>query len=706
MKIDLSQFRDTFLQECADRIDSMESGLLQLRSAPDDVELLKSIFRAAHSIKGGAGSFGMHNLAQFTHSLENLLDRLRSLEMEATDEVIDVLLRSVDVLRGLLQIGPDVAMPPAALRLGKRIMALIPEDMDLTVHDACELPVRAPHPAEGRLEIHMYKVEFRPHRDMFASGTNPIVLLRNLAALGTASCCHLHDDELPGLSDLDPSQCYLSWTIELLSTCDEGELRDVFEFVEHLAEICIDRVDAKEQLVNSPDRHPAPATVLTPRQEPTKSSSRVGPSAANLQRTASLRPAAAGESSSIQVAIDKVDCLIDIVGELVIAHAMTAQMVETFELGCLPRLREAVASMERNTRELHKQVMGIRMLPVGRLFQRYVRTVYDIAKNKGKLIRLELRGEDTEIDKSMLESLSDPLTHLVRNAADHGIESVDVRKAANKLEEGVITLRAFHRSGRIVIEVSDDGAGIDIDRVRSKAIERGLIGVDSQLNPKQICMLVFEPGFSTQETISELSGRGVGLDVVKNNVQLMNGTVALTSEKGCGTTVTIELPLTLAILEGLLVRVGDQTLVIPLLSVSETVPLREEQIIGLAGKCEALVIRGLPIPLFRLSRFPCLPAWAANDEPHSTTSGFRRLVVIVESGGRRIGLVVDELLGQQQVVVKSLERHLHKIDGIMGATILSDGRVTLIVDTSSIGSSGLFSPETPIGNPRRTMTPD
>jgi two-component system chemotaxis sensor kinase CheA len=329
--------------------------------------------------------------------------------------------------------------------------------------------------------------------------------------------------------------------------------------------------------------------------------------------------------------------------------------------------------------------------------------VYDIAQATGKQIRLETSGEETEIDKSMLELLGDPLTHLVRNSADHGIEAPEVRLAAGKPEEGVIYLKAFHRSGRIVIEISDDGAGIDLDRVRNKAIERGLIASDSQLNDEQLRMLIFEPGFSTREEVSDLSGRGVGMDVVKRNVQQLNGTVSLVSEKGRGSTVTIELPLTLAILEGLLVRVGDRTLVLPLLSVIETVPLRNEQIVRVAERGEVVVIREESVPLLRLSRFLGLPQETAGAT--GVENGNRRLAVIVEAGRRKVGLVVDELLGQQQVVVKSLERHLHKVDGLMGATILGDGRVAPIVDVTGLGAMDLFSLQVPVKGSQQVVLP-
>ncbi len=395
-------------------------------------------------------------------------------------------------------------------------------------------------------------------------------------------------------------------------------------------------------------------------------------------------------------ATEKVDRLIDLVGELVIAQVMTAQMVEDFEPSCLPKLREAVAAMERSTRELHERVMAVRMMPVGTLFQRYGRVVYDIAQATGKQIRLETDGEETEIDKSMLELLGDPLTHLIRNAADHGIESAEVRLAANKPAEGLIHMRAFHRSGRIVIEITDDGAGIDTVRVRAKAVERGLIAEEAELSDDQLRMLIFAPGFSTREEVSDLSGRGVGMDVVKRNVQQLNGTVSLASELGSGSTVSIELPLTLAILEGLLVRVADRTLVLPLLAVVEAVPSMG-RIVRVAEQGEVIVIRGESIPVLRLCRFlgvqldPLDPCALKSADPCAEPAEDQRLVVVAEAGRKKIGLVVDELLGQQQVVVKSLEKNLHKVEGLMGATILGDGRVAPIIDVTALSELNLFS---------------
>jgi two-component system chemotaxis sensor kinase CheA len=354
--------------------------------------------------------------------------------------------------------------------------------------------------------------------------------------------------------------------------------------------------------------------------------------------------------------------------------------------------------------------MAVRMMPVGTLFQRYARVVYDIAQSTGKQIRLETDGEETEIDKSMLELLGDPLTHLIRNAADHGIESPEVRLAADKPEEGLIHMRAFHRSGKIVIEITDDGAGIDTVRVQAKAVERGLVEEQAELSDDQIRMLIFAPGFSTREEVSDLSGRGVGMDVVKRNVQQLNGTVGLTSELGSGSTVSIELPLTLAILEGLLVRVADRTLVLPLLAVVEAVPAKGK-IVRVAEQGEVVVIREESIPVLRLCRFlgvqlegldpGALKSADRVEEPGAEPVEDERLVVVVEAGRRKIGLVVDELLGQQQVVVKSLEKNLHKVEGLMGATILGDGRVAPIIDVTALSELNLFSIAQPGTKTRR-----
>jgi len=683
MKIDLSQFREVFMQESSEHVASMEAGLLQLRSAPADVELMNAIFRAAHSIKGGAGSFGLTNLVRFTHALENLLDLLRAMEISATEEVIGLLLESVDVLSGILEAGENGEVPAGTPGVLERLEKLVTAGPASTSE-----PVEKQQAAPAGLQ--RFRVSFQPNREMFSSGTNPLLLIRNLGALGTVHSCEMDISALPPLRDLDPGQCYLGWAIELSTPEAEGAIREVFEFVEHLAAVSIERIHAPGA---APGAAAGAAVVEKLPPAPSAADPEVKPAATKRGPERRAKAAASTESSSIRVSTDKVDRLIDLVGELVIAHVMTEQMVEKFTPSCLPQLRQAVAAMERSTRELHERVMSIRMMPVGSLFQRYTRTVYDIAQSTGKQIVLELGGEETEIDKSMLELLGDPLTHIIRNSADHGIELPDVRKAAGKPEQGRIKLTAAHRSGRIAIEITDDGAGIDVARVRAKAIERGLIQPETQMTDQQIRMLVFEAGFSTRDVVSDLSGRGVGMDVVKRNIERLSGSVSLTSELGFGSKVTIELPLTLAIVEGLLVRVRDRTLVLPLLSVVETVSPGPGQIVRLAGRGEAIMIHGESVAVLRLSRFLGFSDHSAPDEqgPDSEAANGRSLIVVIESGARKVGLLVDELLGQQQVVLKSLERHLHKVEGLMGATILGDGCVAPIVDVLGIANLDLFS---------------
>jgi two-component system chemotaxis sensor kinase CheA len=693
MKIDLSQFRGTFMQESSEHVLTMESGLFELRSAPQDMETLNAIFRSAHSIKGGAGSFGLTQLVRFTHVLESLLDRLRSMEIPVTEEIIGVLLASVDVLRELLGAEDDHEPPENMAPLLERLRGFTAGNAVVASE-----PKRAGDTTQTTTSA-TYQVQFSPRREMFSSGTNPLVLLRNLASLGTATPC-LQSGELPVLKEIDPEKCYLSWSIDLVTSQPEAAISEVFEFVEHLIDLTIQRCAEDDSsapktlaLSQTVGKQEAIDLTVLPRE--------VSKLTDADERKTNRRASTSAEASSIRVTTDKVDRLIDLVGELVIAHVMTAQMVDTFTPECLPKLREAVAAMERNTRELHERVMSVRMLPIGSLFQRYTRIVYDIGQSTGKSIRLETSGEETEIDKSMLELLGDPLTHLIRNAADHGIESVEVRRAAGKPDEGLIQLRAFHRASRIVIEISDDGAGIDTRLVRSKAIERGLIAADAQLTDDQLRMLIFEPGFSTREQVSDLSGRGVGMDVVKRNVLQLSGTVMLASELGSGSTVSIELPLTLAILEGLLVRVADRTMVLPLLSVVETLAPEEGRIKRIAEQGEVIVVREESIPIIRLCRFVELQyAPAAVTEPGPAAAGGaavthgdeeRHLVVVVEVGRRKIGLLVDELLGQQQVVMKSLEKNFHKVPGLMGATILGDGCVAPILDVTSLAEMNLYS---------------
>jgi len=510
-------------------------------------------------------------------------------------------------------------------------------------------------PSAGRVELRAgdraaaaWSIRFAPSTETFRHGMEPVLVLRELARLGEIAAVEPDTSRLPALELLEPDTCYLAWNVRLRSDRSEQEIRDVFAFVEDGAVL--------EIHPDAAGREEAGADPAAPAGQPKLAAARA-------------------ESGSIRVATAKVDKLIDLVGELVIAQSMAAQILATGGSSALHRLQEVFAEVERYTRELQERVMGIRMLPVGSVFSRFPRVVRDLAAATGKEIALEIHGEETELDKGMIERLSDPLMHLVRNAADHGLETPAGRAAAGKPACGRIWLRARHQGGNVVIEVADDGRGLDPERIYAKALERGLVPEHAEASGDQVCALIFEPGFSTAESVSDLSGRGVGLDVVKKSVEALNGTVAIVNQPGRGVTFRIQLPLTLAILDGLLLRVGDERYVLPLTSIMESIAPRREQVRSVAGKGEVIALRGEPLPLVRLHHL--LHRAAADGEDGG-------LAVIVEHGGRRLALVVDELLGQQQVVIKSLETHFRKVEGVVGATILGDGQPALILDVAAL----------------------
>jgi two-component system, chemotaxis family, sensor kinase CheA len=481
---------------------------------------------------------------------------------------------------------------------------------------------------------------------------DPLLVVRDLASLGQVLECRLDTSGLPRLAEMDPNVCYLAWEMKLDTDGGEGRIRDAFAFVEDGAEIAI-------------ESEPVPPAALLESNAP------LAPVAEPVQHHAVPR-----EISTVRVATDKVDKLVDLVGELVIAQSVAGQILNHFEANRLQELREAFTALERNTRELQERVMAVRMQPVGGVFSRFPRVVRDLAAANGKLMALEVTGEETELDKSVIERLADPITHLVRNSADHGIELPEERRLAGKPDQGTIRLQAYHEGGNVVVEVSDDGRGLDTARIRAKALERGLIAQAETLSDEEAQSLIFRPGFSTAEKVTDLSGRGVGMDVVRRNVESLNGSIGVRSVPGKGASFRIRLPLTLAILDGLLLRIGAPTFVLPLVAIVESIRPRRGDLRLLAGGGEVVTVRGEALPLVRLHQL-----FGVEDAVRDPAAA---AVVIVEHENRRLALLVDELLGQQQVVVKSLEAHFRKVDGAMGATILGDGRVALILDVSGI----------------------
>jgi len=650
MQVDLNRFRETFFQESAEHLAAMETGLLGLDQGSSDPELLNAIFRAAHSIKGASGMFGLDDVTRFTHALESLLDRVRSGEITVTGKLTDLLLRSNDVLRDVLAAAATSGPAPAAMQ------GVLEE---LCVMQRGESAAESPRPRQSDREPSdaargIYCVHFRPSPEMFTQGMDPLLILRDLArlgeGLGESAVAEVDLRALPELPVLDPERCYLAWTGRIETSKTVDEIRDVFAFVEDGAEI---RVEAEEAAAD-PAAPAAPAIAQA-----------TVPAAQTAPRDASIR-----------VATSKVDQLVDLVGELVIAQSMAHAIAHNFSANRLAELQEAIAQMERHIRELQERVMSVRMLPIGHIFGRFPRLVRDLSMQLSKNVRLELAGEDTELDKGVVEQMSDPLTHVIRNAIDHGIEPAAERFRNGKPEQGLIRLEAFHQAGSVIVEVSDDGRGLDTARIRKKAMERGLISENDPLSEAQICDLIFSAGFSTAAEVTDLSGRGVGLDVVRRNVEALNGSVTLTAQPGAGTKIRIQLPLTLAILDGLSVRVGRETYVLPLVSISESIRPQTEQLKTLAGQGEVVMVRQEALPLLRLHRLFGIPTEVVDPR--------RGLTVIVEHAGHRFALLVDELLGQQQVVIKSLEAHYRKVEGVLGATILGDGRAALILDATGL----------------------
>lgn len=660
----LDQLRSVFFEEAEEGLAVMESGLLRLDEGSRDPELINSIFRAAHSIKGGSGTFGFDALIGFTHEVETLLDRMRSGSHPIESNGISVLLRAVDHLRALLVAAmndePAAAEPAAQVR----------EELQ----EMLSGPAVAEPPAEpvlGQVALpKRYLIEFRPDPGVMRSGNDPVLMLRELGALGP---CRIQVDatRLPPLQELDAVSFYLGFFIELETTEPVAAINEVFAWVAD---------EAKVQITEALP-HIAPESKLVPFSTDAAAAD-AAPASPSTQEAG--RPAAEGrsgpltsaDSGSVRVGIEKIDALINLVGELVITQSMLGQIEKTFDMTKLERLRDGLSELERNTRELQESVMRIRMLPIRFVFCRFPRMVHDLSRQLDKQVQLTLSGEGTELDKTVMEKIGDPLVHLVRNALDHGIEPADARRAHGKDPVGQISLTASHQGGSIVIEVADDGRGLDEEKILRRAIERGLVEPSERPSTERIFDLLFHPGFSTAEQVSDVSGRGVGLDVVRRNIRELGGHIIVRSTLGHGSTFTIRLPLTLAILDGQLVQIGRQLFVVPLVAVVETVEIDAQFVHGVAGRHELYRLHDEYIPIVRL--YDLFGIANARATLHGS------LLMVIEGAGQRAGFLVDDLLTQQQVVIKSLESNFRRVDGISGATILGDGTVALIIDTGGL----------------------
>ncbi len=660
MSIDLSQFLPTFFEESFEGIEIMESTLLSLDS--DDKEAIDSIFRAAHSIKGSAGTFGLTMVSEFTHHVETMLDELRDGRRKFSDHDKELLLKATDVIKALLVEAKD---------------GIQPNDVDITeVTKALEFTLANGN--EDKTSLPGWHITFIPEQHVAQTGNDPKFLFNALADLGTLDIeCIL--ENLPGYEQLDVEELYLSWDIRLTNTqASKKDILEVFEWVEdecvlNINAICDETMIAEVKAV--PDNIEKNVSIDEKVMSTEKSKDNSPPEKINDKQEIKNTKAKT-ETSSIRVGVDKVDSLINLVGELVITQSMLSELGQSFDETKVEQLTAGLEQLLQNTKELQESVMRIRMLPISFTFNRFPRLVHDLAKKMDKKINLSIQGENTELDKTVLERISDPLTHLVRNAIDHGIEPAEDRIAAGKAEIGEITLKAYHLGGNVVIEIQDDGRGIDKQAILNKAREKQLIDNNYPINEQQIYDLIFEPGFSTAKEVSDISGRGVGMDVVKRNIQSLGGRIVIDSNLGKGSTIKVSLPLTLAILDGQLISVSGETYVIPLLVIVESLQIQTEHIVKASGNQVFYRLREDNVPII-----PIGGLFGLTESNNDLTNA---LLIVVESEGEKVGLLVDDLLGQQQVVIKSLQDNYQQVIGISGATILGNGAVALILDVAGV----------------------
>lgn len=699
MSIDLSQFHQVFYEESFEGLDAMESCLLDLDTESCDLETINTIFRAAHSIKGSSGTFGFSEVTEFTHVLETLLDQIREGIRNLTQEHVDLLLQSVDCLRSMLsslQAG-EALEGDTAKDLIVQFNAILdvapaPGSNAETASASAELvnadsvtQAEPDKPALATSDTTDYHIHFVPDVSMLRTGNEPTRMFRELQELGEMRVtCQV--GRVPVIDTLVPEDCYLAWDIYLSTSHEIDAIREVFEWVVDDCELDISVLGGL--FVDDDGGQPgapvevveASATVAVDSAAPSSE----GSTATTNAPVAARKPAAKSpEASSIRVSTSKIDGLVNLVGELVITQSMLGQIGSEFDASKLAKLQEGLAQLEHNTRELQESVMRIRMLPISFTFSRFPRMVRDLSRQLGKKVDIKLLGEQTELDKTVMEKIGDPMVHLVRNSLDHGLEPPAERIAAGKSEVGTVTLNAYHQGGNIVIEIIDDGRGLNTQRIRQKAIQNGLMSENDNLTTEQIHDLVFQPGFSTAETVTDVSGRGVGMDVVRRNIQELKGSVEVASEEGVGSTFTIRLPLTLAILDGQLISVGEQVFIIPLVSIVESLQVNTSLINHVAGGCDVFRLRDEYIPIVKL--------WEVFGIEPASRDISDSLLVVLEAGNQKVALVVDDLLGQQQVVIKSMESNYKKVDGISGATILGDGTVSLILDiTDMIQMAGVY----------------
>jgi two-component system chemotaxis sensor kinase CheA len=729
----LEQLKLTFFDECSELLQQMEVSLTEMRDGNTSDDIINAVFRAVHSVKGGAGIFGFDALVGFAHVFETVLDTMRNGKLAPSTEVIDIMLASGDVLTDLVNMARAGEEAPANYGQDSRsqLQALLGEDgydddgpapADFEGLDF--QPVRiedfdeagdAPPPSEAPK---LWRIEFRPKPEMLEKANEPLLIIRGLQRLGELDFT-AETGGIPPLHELRPTRPYVGWSGTLRTGASKAEIEDVFEFVAGDCELTIALDGAPEPVPAMPEPRPEPipapmaapaqptaaslppvspmvsAPPIVPAQAPAEpmKPAAAGASAASGESKGEAKGAAAkGGATTTRVELERIDRVVNLVGELVISQAMMGQIVQGLPEAVSGQLWQILDEVVHHTRELKDSVMSMRAQPVGAVFQRMPRLVRELAVKTGKKVRLEMHGETTEVDRSIIERLADPLTHIIRNSADHGIEMPADRIAAGKPEEGTIRLSADHRGSRIVIEIRDDGAGVNSDKVLKKARERSLVSPDANLTEDEINNLIFLPGFSTADQISDISGRGVGMDVVRRNIQDIGGRISLKSERGKGMVIQLALPLTLAVMEGMVIKVGRETFVMPMSVILECLRPGEAEMHNLVGTSGMLQLRGELVSLVHLGDLLAIER-AGGDQTE-------RVVIIVDGGeNTRFGVIVDELCGHQQVVIKSIEESYGAVPGVAGATILGNGKVAFILDAEKLADLAMTT-SSPSGSAR------
>ena len=641
MSLDMNALKQTFLEESFEGLELMESGILEIDIDTPDPEEINSIFRAIHSIKGGAGTFGFKEIVGLTHTFENILDEIRNNERRLTTDITDVFFKAIDALKTILDAYEEETEPD--------------NELITTITSSLEAIQGSEQVQEATDEkvvenIESVLIKFKPASDILSTGNEPLRILREISSLGEVDI-KLIEDSIPPI-DADLSKITLNWEITISGDdLDLEEIKEPFEWVEDECEILEFIVTNKKPLVSS--------------ETPTETKKPVTKKASTKKAT----------NSSIRVDTNKIDHLVNLVGELVITQSMLSRKDQNGNV-ITDNIEEVLVSLERQMRDLQDGIIEVRMVPISAAFNRIPRIVRDTSNALGKEINLNILGGETEVDKTVSEKITDPLVHIIRNAVDHGIESAEIRVDRGKPVAGTIDVSAYHQGGNLIIDIKDDGGGINNAKVKQKAIEKGIISEDGVYSKKEIDELIFAAGFSTADQISDVSGRGVGMDVVRKNIHSLKGDIDLYSDEGVGSLFRIRLPLTLAILDGQLSRVGDQVFVFPILSILESIQLKKEHVKTVQGEPSLYRLRDEFLPIINL-----FDVFGIQD---NEVEDNKKLLVIVEHDGKKMAIKISELLNQQQVVIKNLEQNYQAIKNFSGATILGDGTVSLILDIPAI----------------------